>query len=136
MPEESAKHGGLWSIGEWAAKAGVDKNISGYVSGAALNTGAYVITYTVPAGRVLYVSQFSAIAYLGANQTASIGMRATLEVPGAIVVCSIGGENGAAYPLVKPMKATAAQTVRLFVEGFSASTGVKYGTINGYEVDA
>jgi len=117
---------------EYASHQGTDKNVSGYAS-IGLNTGAYVVTYTVPTGKICYVTQFGAVWYLS-SPTASIGGRALLECPGATVVAMVGGENGASFVLSKPVKATAGQTIRVYVLGHSATSGILYGVFNGYEV--
>ena len=131
----TAQNIGVYLQGDWAAKTQTDLNKPGYISGTQLNVGGYVVTETVPSGKIWFITQWSACAYID-GQTESIGMRAVLEVPGGVVVSIMGGVNGGTCIFNKPMRATAGQTVRIYVKGFSASTGVLYGVFNGYEISA
>jgi hypothetical protein len=125
---------GIHLTADWAAQQGTDVNLIGYDNTNPLVTGAYVIDYTVPSGKILTINQISAIWYKGTpTDNDNIGGYVVLEAPGGATICVLGGASGCAYALPKPIKATAgAHAVKLYVRAFHSATGVKYGVIGGY----
>jgi len=120
---------GIFLQPEWAAKEGTDKDLSGS-SAADLGTAYMIITYTVPAGKTLFISHFGAHTRItSGNVIAKIWNHTTM-----IVKAITGGAQGCSMPLNKPIVIPGGEIAALVVEQMAADTQVVTGHIGGYEI--
>jgi hypothetical protein len=124
---------GVYLQPEWAAKNATDINKPGSASDVNLRWGANAVQEMVPTGKTWFITQWSASAYLGAD-TAAIPIRAILQIPANNAISIIGGINAASCVFNKPIRATAGQTVVIWVAGYVDATGTVYAVFHGYEV--
>jgi len=121
---------------EWAAKQGTDKSFYTYKTDAAAMTGV-ASTYTVPAGKTLYLVSVSVLsnAYDSADAEKNQMVEADLvELVGATCLWQQGGNGGmhAAFPT--PIVLSAGQQLSMTVSNFSNHVSSISITVLGYEI--
>jgi len=96
---------GVYLQPEWAAKEGVDKNITVWENNVAAGSGTTGY-YTVPSGKTLFIcgASFKIHAYLAAdrdlNQMGALRLR---DNTAGIELCFLGGNGGAGTTFPKPL---------------------------------
>ena len=135
FPDYQGGKVGVLSESEWAATEGREVNFGGIgIPNRAFGESTSV-TYTVPAGRTLYITQFSisneAVAAAdGDNNQICIGV---LEGGWAFTVV-IGGNGGANISFPKPIRAVAGTVVIASCTNRANHTTKAGVTFSGYEI--
>ena len=133
-PDYEGDKSGLYLKPEWAAKEGTDKDL--YASQILTPGTGVSITYVVPAGKRLSITQISVslfAAVVATDGELNQIVRGYVTVDGDYKI-DIGGNGGAGMSLNKPAIAIAGQTVVGMVENWSNHNTYGSIAINGYEV--
>ena len=133
-PDYEGEKSGLYLKPEWAAKEGTDKNMS--ATAAAQAPGGFSqLSYTVPNGRTLYVTQFNAAIYAAVVGDAELNQMCLVSLwIGASQRYQLGANGGGLWVLSKPLTVTETKVLNLFCHNSSAHTCHLYGGMGGYEV--
>jgi len=118
---------------EWAAEESTDKDL--YASQVLTPATSVSVTYVVPAGKKLFITQISIslfAAVVAVDGESNQIVRGYVTVDGDYKV-DIGGNGGAGLSLSKPAIATAGQTLVGTVENWSNHNTYGSISINGYE---
>lgn len=130
-----AQHVGVYLQPEWAAKEGVDKNFDYY---ALLASGGNASsTYTVPAGKTLYIVTTSIVAFPDDLANASTRCPCFAQFrddTDGVDLFHIGGEGGGAASFTKAIAFPAEHDFKVTVINVSGFTLKQYLTILGYEI--
>lgn len=111
----------LLTVADWAAIEAYDVNLYGFGAGIAISVGISV-AYAVPAGRILYITNFafSSIAVANAdkdNNQICIGRLEDVTVP--TVFWYQGGNGGGGLTFPKPIVIPALHTLRAYVYNYA-----------------
>ena len=112
---------GIYLQPEWAAKEGIDKDITGIYGG-----GGYIIDYTVPAGKELRIFDFGYADDI--DEPISVILQC-----GVTALAACGGSLGASFSLTKPKIFEAGERARLNLN-IGGWSGEVRGFLGGYEV--
>jgi len=126
----NAQNVGVYLQPEWAAKIGVDKNLYGESLTASSGTTYSLVTYTVTAGKTLYISHFGALVD-GYNAPISVWI-ASPNLSTFLAVS--GGLVGVFAALNKPLIIAAGVTVYLRATHYASGAAPLRGHIGGYEI--
>ena len=128
-PDYSSQVVDILTAADWAAVTGTDKNLVGIENG---NSGAdiYLISYTVPTGKTLYITQVS-LTTLGTSCAIFLAVYNSTTAAYATVT---GGYIGLFCPFPKPYSIPAGNVVKLLGRQYSGGADWLYGHIGGYEL--
>lgn len=127
---------GVYLQPEWAALQGVDKNFRA-ASSSVLAGGGISATYTVPAGKTLYITQagFSINAVASANADHNqIGDMSLRDQTSGIDKMTAGGNGGAFASFPRPLIIPASKVMKLIANNFSDHTCSLEVQCHGYEI--
>ncbi len=125
-----AQHVGIYLQPDWQVKEGTDKNLSGFAT-VPDRAATYVLDYTVPANKTLYVCQW------GFNVAADIGVWAALQYKhnsDYTTLAANGGQVGGAHSLSKPMAIVAGDHIVVQLRQYGGSDEMGFGSVGGYEI--
>ena len=137
-PDFEGGKAGLYSIADWTAKEATDKN---FFSSALSKTYGQVDeeSYTVPAGKTLYITQFycyaiaSNVADGDNNQICGASLYRSNPAPQS-TYAHLAGNGGGAVALPKPAVFTAGETMIMAVASYANHTcNIGVGA-SGYEL--
>ena len=131
----TAQNVGVYLQPEYAALTGVDKNFSYEASLAPVSSSYF--SYTVTAGKTLYISAFAFAAYTTGSPDAELRHHCMVRIYNnttALNLMFMGGPGGGGLALPKPLKATAGQVVRFYLYNQSGHTLNVVFHIYGYEI--
>ncbi len=119
---------------EWSAVEGIDKDMN--ASDATLAFGETAgITYVVPVGKRLYITDLSGALYAAAAANADLNQICAVWLSVGLTLKGVnGGNGGASLSPKKPWVATAGQTVTAFLYSFANHSCSGTITLSGYEV--
>lgn len=135
-PDFEGEKSGLYLKPEWSAKEGTDKNFIANDDALIFGEGA-TVTYLVPAGKSLYITQVSTslVAPLVANSGNNQICRALVyDQTDNVVKWCLGGNGGAGMAFSKPIVIPTGHTVWFTCYNFSANTAWGVVVASGYEV--
>jgi hypothetical protein len=120
--------------GEWQVEQG---NLKTYAGGGSLASGAQgYISYTVPAGKILYIygATFCTRSYATGGDNPQ-EMSCELDLNATTIMVAIVGEAQQTVPLVfsTPFKAAAGIVVRMYSTNIGAASGTYLNSWWGYE---
>ena len=121
---------------EWQVQEGNLKNLFGTLLDVASGSGGYVISYTVPSGKTLYIYSVSVSSM--ARSTTEPSGEATFNLTAAGVgIWRVGVSAGcphAMHSFPTPLKVAAGKTI--YIYGYNASDHTVHltATLTGYEV--
>jgi hypothetical protein len=135
-PDFEGNKWALYLIDQFAAKTGVDKTMSASEVNQARDFGP-VITYTVPAGKTLYITQLSG----SARSTAAADAEKIHAIQGILFdsgtfdqYLNPGGQSGFTVALPQPIVFNAGHTLLYtVVNGSNHNVDIQI-TLGGYEV--
>jgi len=118
---------GVYLMPEWAAKTAVDKN---FVGGVQLTSGGLGggNLYTVPAGKLLFISD---ISFYRQTDAGNVALELTWAGDTWIVA---GGTQGGSMSLTKPKTIAAGNTLAYQFRNVGATTSWFLVCIGGYEI--
>ena len=126
----------LFTVADWAAVEANDKTLG--VTSANKGNGTTVqATYTVPAGKTLFITQFGFAVYATNAADADnnqICRGAITNVTTGVVNASMGGNGGGGMSLTKPMVLTEGQQLALSVANESNHNCDLQAVCSGYEI--
>ena len=127
---------GVYLQPEWSALQGIDKNF--YISGVnkGWSDGGFA-SYTVPAGKTLYITNAVWVAYAYAQANADLNQMSELQLMNwtdNIQLARIGGNGGGIVTFPKPVKITAGKAFYMYVTCWANHALTLLGCVNGYEV--
>jgi len=126
----------LYLTPEWGALVGVDKNIVGNALNKAPAT-SLTISHIVPAGKQLYLTQFSCVGQANLAADAELNQMVIALLYDLTALTSlywIGGNGGAMAPLSKPIVIPAGHQVDAIITNRSNHNCDLWGGFGGYEV--
>lgn len=132
----SAQSVGISIQSEWQVQEGNLKNLFGTLLDVASGSGGYVINYTVPSGKTLYIYSVSVSSM--ARSTTEPSGEATFNLTAAGVgIWRVGVSAGcphAMHSFPTPLKVAAGKTI--YIYGYNASDHTVHltATLTGYEV--
>lgn len=135
-PDFEGGKSGLYSVAEWAAKEGADKNfrIQGLNKANAEGVSGY---YTVPTGKTLYMCGASFHIFATASLNADlnqIGMFALINVTTSTVLFRGGGNGGGSCIFSRPIVFTAGQQMQYHCVPYANHNCNLDATFWGYEI--
>ena len=127
-PDFEGNKSKMWSSLDWAAREGVDTNLSGVSGAVAANVIVQIVTYVVPAGFTLLV------AYIGAEVIGQVGNLIIRlgDITTGVMLLRTGGVQGTHVVLNKIVPIPPGHTVDLLGVHFGAALGQLGGHIGGY----
>jgi len=125
---------GVYLVPDWATKEGNAKSFRATAFNVARGSGA-TATYTVPAGKTLYLNYLSAAnyAYLGADADKDQMCIALLAVNG-VVKLYVGGNGGCAVSFTTPFRVNAGEQLGATVQNWANHNTYVDITVMGYEI--
>jgi len=135
-PDFEGDKSGIHLKADWAAHEGIDKNIFATLTNCVKNA-VVVGSYLVPAGKTLYVTEFSFAIWATNAADADnnqFGYAYLVELGLGLVTDIVGGNGGGFMPLAKPAVFTAGQTMRAVVSCQTNHFSEIRVTAHGYEV--
>ncbi len=126
---------GLYLIGEWAAKEGIDKNLWAAAAGKTFGQNVQ-LTYTVTTGKVLQVVGITYASYANAAADGDNNQICVAQLwIGASNKIQTGGNGGGQVPLRKPLEVAGGLVLNAFCINYANHTTDMFIGITGYEVD-
>lgn len=135
-PDFEGQKSKLFTVADWAAVEATDKNINGGGLVAKSFGQDQDVSYTVPAGTTLYITQIycsnrpAAAADGDKNQIGDL----SLLIAGLYYIEGIGFNGGTFAVLTKPAVATAGQAVIIRGKNLANHNTKIYGGLSGYEI--
>lgn len=115
-PDFEGDKSAVFSKADWAALMGIDKDFSGIGTDKAFNAST-LVTYTVPAGKKLYIVQASIGIFASAVANADNNQFGYLYLYNATTAANlafVGVNGGGSLMFPKPIALTALQVFRLY----------------------
>jgi len=130
----NAQNVGVYLQPEWAALQGIDKNFIGIATNKAWEESVEV-TYTVPAGKTLYITSVGGSSYASAQANADLNQICRIGLAfGIITLCQLGGNSGCGLTFSKPYSIAGGQTMSLWIVNEANHITNLRVFANGYEV--
>jgi len=132
----SAQSVGISIQSEWQVEMGNLKNLYGTLEDVASGSGGYVINYTVPSGKTLYIYSIS-VASLARSTTEPSGEAVANLTIGGVGYWRAGISNGkptVTHNFGAPLKVSGGTTLYIYMYNASDHTVHLTATLTGYEV--
>ena len=118
-PDYSGVKVNVYLVPDWAAREGIDKNLSADDNNVATG-GTLTLSYAVAAGKELtvYALGSTIVATLAADRDKAQHFRTRIE-KGAAVLANHGGDGGAYVNLTKPIVYAAGETLVVILTNYA-----------------
>lgn len=135
-PDYEGDKSKLFTVADWSAVEGIDKNFYGVAATAAF--GNFELTqYTIPAGKTLYVTMMSFANHASVAANADLNQMCKgrlVEGIGGTTKIDEGGNGGGAIALNKPIVFTAGQRLDAYCYNESNHACWSHISVGGYEI--
>jgi hypothetical protein len=126
----------VYLVPEWSALKAADKDFFSYAGDMPHGDGP-LISYTVPAGKTLYIMQiawFSCASTIGDYELNQMCSSLIYNATTGTYYMKIGGNAGGSFVLGKPIVVPGGEEIQIYCTNESGHTTDAYITAQGYEV--